>query len=70
MAAHTYDRGGAPDGTLGVSVDRFYGEDLVCIELYDGDTAAYLTPAQAREVAADLLTHADALETGSRRAED
>jgi len=65
MTRHTYGRGGAPDGTLGVSIDRFYGNDLLCIELEDDDTAAYLTAAQARAVAADLIAHADALDAGS-----
>jgi hypothetical protein len=62
MNAHTYDRGGAPDGTLGISIDRFYGDDLVCLELEDGGSAAHLTAAQARAVAEDLVAHADALD--------
>lgn len=62
MAAHAFDRGGAPDGTLGIALDRFYGEDYVCIELADGSTEAHLTAGQARAVAADLIAHAAALE--------
>jgi len=70
MSTHTYDRGGAPDGTLGISIDRFHGDDLVYIELEDGDTAAYLSAVQARAVAVDLVVHADALDrwTASRLA--
>jgi len=64
MTRHTYDRGGAPDGTIGISIDRFYGDDYVCIELEDGATFANLTAAQARAVAEDLTAHADALDTG------
>jgi hypothetical protein len=62
MSKHTYDRGGASDGTLGISIDRFYGDDLVCLELEDGGSFAYLTADQARAVAKDLMAHADSLD--------
>ena len=58
MAAHPYDDG----RSVGVSLDRYYGDETVCLELSNGATMAHLTSAQARAVAADLLTHADALD--------
>jgi hypothetical protein len=61
MAEHPFTRGGADDGKLGVSIDRFYGEDYVCVELMPGVTFANLTAQQARAVAHDLTVHADAL---------
>jgi len=61
VAAHKYDNGGSPDGTLGISLDRFYGDDYVCLEFEHGGTSAYLTADQARAVALDLLAHATAL---------
>ena len=59
MAAHPYDDG---DRTLGVHLERYYGEEKVCMELSNGADVAYLTSAEARAVAKDLLTHADALD--------
>ena len=62
MAEHIYDRGGSPDGALGISLGRFYGEEAVELDLVSGDSAAHLTAEQARAVAADLVAHADALD--------
>lgn len=61
MAVHPYERGTVGSGTLGVSIDAFQGSDYVAIELGHGDTDAHLTAEQALELAADLLTHANAL---------
>ena len=58
MAAHRYDDG----RTVGVSLDRYYGEETVLLELSGEATYANLTSALARAVAKDLLTHADALD--------
>ena len=65
MAEHAYDRGGgdtADNGRLTVELDRFYGEDVVSLELAHGASYASLTAVQARAVAADLNEHADRLE--------
>lgn len=61
VSHHTFDRGGSPDGTLSVSIERFYGDDCVAIDL-ESATEAHLTAEQARAVAADLVAHADALD--------
>ena len=58
MAAHPYDDG----RTVGVSLDRYYGEETVLLELSDEATFANLTSELARAVAADLNAHADALD--------
>lgn len=50
------------DRTLGISLDRYYGDEIVCIELSNGATFANLTSDQARAVADDLRVHADALD--------
>ena len=65
MAAHPYDDG----RTVGVSLDRYYGEETVLLELSGEATFANLTSALARAVAADLLAHADGLDelTGQAR---
>ena len=62
MSGHTFDRGGQDDGTLMVSIDKWYGDDYVTVDLNPGVTEAHLTAARAREVAADLIAHADYLE--------
>jgi hypothetical protein len=62
VADHAIDRGGSPDGILRVELFRFYGEDVVTLDLVDGDTAARLTAEQARAVARDLVEHADLLD--------
>lgn len=59
MAAHPYDDG---DRTLGVHLERYYGEERVCMELSHGADVAYLTSSEARAVAGDLAAHADALD--------
>ncbi len=42
MATHGFDRGGQPDGTLGVSIDTFYGDDYVRDRLeVDADTGTW-----------------------------
>lgn len=58
MAAHRYDDG----RTIGVSLDRYYGEETVLLELGGEATFANLTSELARAVAADLNAHADALD--------
>lgn len=65
MAAHPYDDGRA----VGVSLDRYYGEETVLLELSGEATFANLTSEVARAVAKDLLAHADALDelTGETR---
>lgn len=65
MAAHPYDDG----RTVGVSLDRYYGEETVLLELSGEATFANLTSTLARAVAADLLAHADRLDelTGKTR---
>lgn len=62
MAEHTFDRGGADDGTLMVSIFRSYGEDYVQTDVNPPATGFGLTADQARAYAADLLAHADALD--------
>lgn len=62
MSGHDFDRGGQDDGTLMVSIDKFYGDDYVTIDLNPGVTGAHLTAEQARAVAADLIVHADYLD--------
>jgi hypothetical protein len=62
MAEHTFDRGGADDGTVTVSIFRSYGEDVVYSDLEPPVTGFGLTADQARAYAADLITHADALD--------
>lgn len=66
MAAHSYDDG---DRTVGISLDRHYGEETVLLELGGEATFANLTSALARAVAKDLLAHADRLDelTGQAR---
>lgn len=67
MAHHMFDRGGADDGALMVSIDSFYGENYVCTEIEPGGLGFFnLTAEQARAYAADLLAHAEALEVGGR----
>ena len=56
MAAHPYDDG----RTVGVSLDRYYGEETVLLELSGDATFANLTSTLARAVAKDLNAHADA----------
>lgn len=67
MAAHPYDDG----RTVGVSLDRYYGQETVLLELSGEATFANLTSALARAVAKDLLAHADRLDEltgeGARR---
>jgi hypothetical protein len=63
VAHHTFHRGGAPDGTLAVSIERFYGDDYVAIDLEPGASMAHLTAEQARAVAGDLVAHADELDS-------
>ena len=58
MAAHPYDDG----RTIGVSLDRYYGQETVLLELSGEATFANLTSELARAVAADLTAHADALD--------
>ena len=58
MAAHPYDDG----RTVGVSLDRYYGEETVLLELSGEATFANLDAELARAVAADLNAHADALD--------
>lgn len=62
MATHTFDRGAADDGTLDVSLFTFYGEEYVWTDIVSGESAFGLTADQARAYAADLITHADALD--------
>lgn len=62
MATHTFDRGGADDGTLDVSLFTFYGEEYVWTDIEPPATGFGLTADQARAYAADLITHADALD--------
>ena len=70
MAHHAYDRGGdGGDGTLSVSLDRYYGEETVCVDLA-GAAFANLSAELARAVAQDLLVHADRLDRMSRQASD
>lgn len=61
MATHRYDNGGQEDGTLDVSIEAFYGDEYVCLDLVNGDSGAHLTADQAEELAADLIAHAQAL---------
>jgi hypothetical protein len=65
VAEHPFDRGGQDDGKLTVSIERFYGEDYVSIDLEPGATGANLTASQAREVAADLIANAEQLDSRS-----
>jgi hypothetical protein len=68
VATHTFDRGGADDGTLDVSLFTFYGEERVWTDV-EPEVSFGLTAEQARAYAADLITHADALdERNGRRA--
>lgn len=65
MAEHKYDRGGGDtddNGILTVELARFYGEDVVSLEIAHGATFASLTADQARAVGRDLLEHADRLD--------
>ncbi|MCX5239802.1 hypothetical protein OG824_31835 [Streptomyces prunicolor] len=62
MAFHTFDRGGAPAGTLAISIDRF-GDDYVALDLDPAAGVAHLTAEETRAVAADLLAHADELDS-------
>jgi hypothetical protein len=62
MAEHTFDRGGQDDGTLTVSLDRSYGDEYVWTALDPAVTGFGLTADQARTYAADLITHAAALD--------
>lgn len=63
MGAHPFDWGGLP-GTLMVSIDKFYGDNLVSLELRGAKGEAHLTAVQARALAADLISHADYLDAG------
>jgi hypothetical protein len=62
MALHTFDGGGADDGTVEVSLFTFYGEEYVWTDIVSGETAFGLNADQARAYAADLAAHADALD--------
>ncbi|WP_019059967.1 hypothetical protein [Streptomyces prunicolor] len=62
MAFHTFGRGCAPDGTLAVSIERF-GDNYVAIDLDPAAGVAHLTADETRAVAADLLAHADELDS-------
>lgn len=63
MATHTFDRGGSDDnGTLDVSLFTYYGEERVWTDIEPGVSCFGLTADQARAYAADLITHADALD--------
>jgi hypothetical protein len=62
VATHAFDRGGADDGTLDVSLFRFYGEEYVWTDVEPGATGFGLTADQARAYAADLVNHAEALD--------
>lgn len=63
MATHTFDRGSADEnGTLIVSLDTFYGENVVMTEVEPAGGFFGLTAAKARAYAADLNAHADALD--------
>lgn len=64
MSTHSFERGGQDDGTLTVSIDRFYGDNYVAIDLDPAVVSAHLTAEQARAVAADLIAHANALDGG------
>ena len=66
MAAHPYDDG----RTVGVSLERYYGEETVLLELSGEATYANLTSELARAVAADLNAHADALDEDGETARD
>ncbi len=66
MAEHTFDRGGQDDGTLTVRIFRSYGEDYVRTDLELPVIGLGLTADQARAYAADLITHADALDSMRR----
>ena len=59
---HRFDRGGADDGLISVTIEVFYGGRCVALRLAPAVTAAYLDAATARALAADLVAHADALE--------
>lgn len=59
---HTFDRGGADDGTLSVHIERFYGDEYVAIDLDPAGSGAHLTAEEARAVAADLVQHANELD--------
>lgn len=58
MAAHRYDDG----RIVGVSLDRYHGEETVLLELSGEATFASLDAQTARAVAEDLLAHADRLD--------
>lgn len=63
MATHSFDRGGSDDdGALTVSLFTFYGEERVWTDIEPDVGFFGLTAEQARAYAADLLTHADALD--------
>lgn len=65
MSSHSFDRGSQDDGTLTVSIERFYGDDYVTLDLIPGVSMVHLDAEGARAVAADLLAHADRLDGGS-----
>jgi hypothetical protein len=68
MAEHTFEGGGQDDGTVTVSLFRFYGEEFVWTDLEPSVCAFGLTAERARAYAADLIAHADALDERNREA--
>ena len=48
-----------------VSLDNFDGDNWVALDAPQLLDSILLTPAQARALAADLVTHADTLDEGS-----
>lgn len=64
MAEHRFDHGGQDDGTLTISIARFYGDDYVHLDT-GSSTGAHLTAGQARAVAADLIVQAEQLEAAA-----
>jgi hypothetical protein len=68
MATHTFDGGGQDDGTLDVSLFTYYGEEYVWTDT-SGESAFGLNAEQARAYAADLITHADALDERNRKSD-
>jgi hypothetical protein len=63
----TFNRGGADDGTLDVSLFTFYGEERVWTDVEPAVGGFGLTADQARAYAADLIAHADALDERNGR---
>lgn len=67
MGQYVYARPGLQIGNAGVSLANLEGDECVLLELEADDNHAHLSAEHARQLGADLINHADALDEMARR---